>query len=550
MATQASSFYGTSAPILDVVADFGAVGDGVTDDTAAIQAALDEADDINGIVYLPTGVYKTTSALTVASTNATIGSVRVIGDGSGSVIKPTITGARAIVTSATSNSNGTTNFIELSNLRLDGSNASTATGILVGDNAGNLSGNTAIRDVIVLGFAGAGSYGIKVKNNVGLDAYRVYAGRNHVNMIIEGSDTALPTVSSFHECSFREATTIGVKIVNGYRITFDKCLFEANDEEGVKIIPAAAGNAIYMAFNHCWFEDNYNGTATQYHLHADGSAAGATASFTMDSCNFSGTCRAVYAKSAVNTYFRDLWPQNAANQIVIDTGCIGGILSHAEANAPLNTVLNNGAAATFTTLISGWQSKMTVLPADGHLKPLTTATYDLGTSSNKFRAGYFSGAVSAGSVVSAGTITPSDAIVGGVGANLDAFIQPGGGSGYVAIRDSSSNEVLKVTGTYIECGQELRISEVLKATKGDSTGAPGNATLNTPQGQSAIAAAATACTITSNLCTSATTNVFVTPLDNDATLTSFKVVATNGSFTVTGNAAATATWKFAWLVVN
>ncbi len=43
------------------VKDFGALGDGVTDDTAAVQAAL----NIGGAVYLPTGVYIITAQLTI-----------------------------------------------------------------------------------------------------------------------------------------------------------------------------------------------------------------------------------------------------------------------------------------------------------------------------------------------------------------------------------------------------------------------------------------------------------------------------------------------------
>jgi hypothetical protein len=51
------------------VKDFGAVGDGVTDDTAAIQAAIDA--NIQSIIYIPEGIYKITSPL-VLDTNVFI----------------------------------------------------------------------------------------------------------------------------------------------------------------------------------------------------------------------------------------------------------------------------------------------------------------------------------------------------------------------------------------------------------------------------------------------------------------------------------------------
>jgi hypothetical protein len=51
------------------VKDFGAVGDGVADDTAAIQAAIDYAEqiltDVSVTVYVPAGTYKTTNTLTI-----------------------------------------------------------------------------------------------------------------------------------------------------------------------------------------------------------------------------------------------------------------------------------------------------------------------------------------------------------------------------------------------------------------------------------------------------------------------------------------------------
>jgi len=67
------------AKLRDVVSvkDFGAVGDGVADDTAAIQAAIDAAKAVNGAVYFPAGRYRVTSGYTNSTTN----SVMLYGEG-------------------------------------------------------------------------------------------------------------------------------------------------------------------------------------------------------------------------------------------------------------------------------------------------------------------------------------------------------------------------------------------------------------------------------------------------------------------------------------
>src|SRR5690242_6647096 len=49
------------------VADYGAVGDDNTDDTAAIQAAIAALPAGGGLIYFPPGTYKITSAITVRS---------------------------------------------------------------------------------------------------------------------------------------------------------------------------------------------------------------------------------------------------------------------------------------------------------------------------------------------------------------------------------------------------------------------------------------------------------------------------------------------------
>lgn len=51
------------------VKDFGAVGNDVADDTAAIQAAIDSISGVGGVVYFPPGTYKVTSQLNITKDN-------------------------------------------------------------------------------------------------------------------------------------------------------------------------------------------------------------------------------------------------------------------------------------------------------------------------------------------------------------------------------------------------------------------------------------------------------------------------------------------------
>lgn len=71
--TYVDNYLNTSINVLG----YGALGDGVTDDTAAIQAAIDAAvASLGGTVFFPSGTYKTTSQLTVNGF-----SVHLVGDG-------------------------------------------------------------------------------------------------------------------------------------------------------------------------------------------------------------------------------------------------------------------------------------------------------------------------------------------------------------------------------------------------------------------------------------------------------------------------------------
>jgi polygalacturonase len=100
------------------VKDFGAAGDGVTDDTAAIQAAIDSLPNQTsnqgtvpegGQIFFPAGVYKITSAINIGANDR---SVELIGAGKGrSIINVAFQGVGINVSGTDTGAGYTKNFV-------------------------------------------------------------------------------------------------------------------------------------------------------------------------------------------------------------------------------------------------------------------------------------------------------------------------------------------------------------------------------------------------------------------------------------------------------
>lgn len=102
-------------------------------------------------------------------------------------------------------------------------------------------------------------------------------------------------------------------------------------------------------------------------------------------------------------------------------------------------------------------------------------------------------------------------------------------------------------------GREYLFADVYSPTTNytDVSATPGNATANALRGQAAFAAGASFCTISNSLVKLTSTVIPILDATADATLTQImRVVPASGSFSVYGNANATGTPTFTWLVVN
>jgi hypothetical protein len=228
------------------VKSYGAMGDGATDDTVAIQDAIDAtAADGGGMVFFPAGVYETTSPVNLMS------GVALFGTGPSSEIHNANTGGTAA--HALQHLGGTADRISdltIKDLSVTG-NASSGNGIhiLYSENLG--TGNMVFDNVKVLGHGVDGIYwergdalslfgcdiglngGRGIQTFEGTNLLEVFGGVIHGNTLQGGYMHQVVSNSSFWGVQINDNKRQGLVFQAAEQPTVKNCGFNRNGGDGV-----------------------------------------------------------------------------------------------------------------------------------------------------------------------------------------------------------------------------------------------------------------------------------------------------------------------------
>lgn len=221
------------------VKDFGAVGNGVADDTAAIQAALNAAVGVGLTVYLPSGTYKTTATLNwpidwpVALVGAGVEATHINYTGSATAINMYDAGA-------------STKYLKSSieNLRLSGNGTTSTNGVNIRQGYA-----IAIRNVRVYNF----QVGVRIDQTWSaiLDFLRIDScSQVGLELHNEANNIAC------YCCEFLDNAK-GVYTAGARSVLFSECTLEANSEYGAYVTANSAdGQSESIVFHGCYIEAN------------------------------------------------------------------------------------------------------------------------------------------------------------------------------------------------------------------------------------------------------------------------------------------------------
>lgn len=269
------------------VKDYGAIGNGSVDDTAAIQTTIAAASVSGGIVFFPPGTYKITSGLTITTSG-----VSLVGAGAGASIIQTPSGKEGVAMLIIGDGVNTCADVRISDLQFLGVTQKTANaaiklqkcfrthlerlrmqnqyrGIHVYNSTGTWISSTDLRD--------SSENGIVYESTLGngFDCYLTNVLADNPVVSNNGSGILWLGGENFviHNCDFEHYVTgfnaappTGQQCRFGF---FSAAEFDTCSDNGIKITNQSGGDVVGLTFTTCW-----SGTATNYGVLVDGGGSG------------------------------------------------------------------------------------------------------------------------------------------------------------------------------------------------------------------------------------------------------------------------------------
>jgi hypothetical protein len=210
------------------VRDFGAVGDGVTDDTDAFQAAADHLATVGGKLRIPSGKYLITNTVSFDYAAAALGATRGIsieGDGSGNTaILSNHSGAAFSLSKAASLGSAYSTVRGLQ-IYQSGASGRTGTAILI-DNIAFM----VFEDMLFYNT----NYGVRATDFLVASFVDCVFRLANYGAYMEGTGgLSPPNDITFSRCKFNSNYEYGAKINGGRLPRFLDCVFEENGKSGV-----------------------------------------------------------------------------------------------------------------------------------------------------------------------------------------------------------------------------------------------------------------------------------------------------------------------------